>query len=695
MDFSEAQLEFIGAPFDKDTLVVAPPGSGKSMTTRTRVAYMIMRGVPADKILVTMFNKPAAVEFRQSYSEMNVAAMPSIRHYHSLGYRLCKNFMARGILPSWRLEDREFIWRKMAFDVLRKAVAEHGSSDVDVYDTNVIDAFVSFIDYCKSDVKPATTMFERIGLSSHLAPFSLAFDLYEERREQHQLRSFNDLIYDVVKALKRDVRCRKLVENRLEQIIIDEYQDINPIVQDLFSIMAGDRAKTTGIGDDDQTIFEWRGSDPLVMSDSWDSRFKDSQKFTLKNTFRYGHSLAMAANNCIFHNKNRAPKMCLSDQSTPQTNINVGYYATPSFGAESYTDTRQQALIESIQMFVNDGNSYSDIAILPRLYQVTPFFELALFRAGIPYSLSSGKSVCNQPIFYALEALATLCQGTNNSDTGKLFNAVLMTPNPGVKASAAPALFSLFNAVENPTSDDVKTVIPESKPFVHKRVTRRLEAIKKSMSFSTPAESFHAYISDYLIDDLERSQNKNSSKAPAHTIALANGFYELACQGSDFGTLLNTINTLKATKPESENAVRIMSQHMAKGITVGMAIIPACCETITPAIVPGKNTDISAERRLFYVGITRPTKQLLLLLPNDKAYQKAFAQEQCRPPEGHSETADSVSRFVYEMNISGALRVAKEIHPDASGDLPTTSTAKNFNQYLSRLNVFMRVNNNA
>ena len=249
--------------------------------------------------------------------------------------------------------------------------------------------------------------------------------------------------------------------------------------------------------------------------------------------------------------------------------------------------------------------------------------------------------------------------------------------------------------MQTATPDDVKAVIPNSKPFIHKRVANKINAIKESIEKATPSEAFHAYINDYLIEELEKSLSQKQSRSTSHTMALAHGFFDLARQAPTFDNLLTSLESLKAESNKSNNAVRIMSQHMAKGITVGMAVIPACCETISPATVSGKTTDIQAERRLFYVAITRPTKKLLLLLPKDKAYQKAYEKESSQPPDGSLEESESTSRFVYEMNIKGSLRVAKEIHPDAAGHLPTTSSAKNFNQYLSSLNLFLRVKNDA
>lgn len=695
MDFSTDQLRFIDAPFDKDTLVIAPPGSGKSMTTRARVGYMILNGVSPENILVTMFNKPAAEEFRANYKELNLPGAPKIRHYHSLAYRICDNFMKRGILPNWKLEDREFVWRKLATDALRKSVAEFGSTDINLFDNAVIEAFVGFIDYCKSDTVQSTSMFSRLGLSPHLSPFTLAFDIFEEMRAEKEIRSFNDLIYDLVKALLTVPRSQSLIANHLDYILIDEYQDINPVVQKLFTIMAGERAKTTAIGDDDQTIFEWRGSDPLIMSKVWDMNYPDSQKFTLTNTFRYGHALALAANNCIFNNSGRTDKMCLSAQNTPQTTIEIGYYAPASKDAEPYADSVQSDMISAIGKYVSEGHSYSDIAILPRLYSVTSFIELALFAAGIPYKLEGGKSICHQPIFIALESLASLCENPDHSNKGDLFYSVFTTPAPGVRSNQVDSVAQLFWSSDVVSLDEVASALPESKPFVQKRVFKKIEAIRKAMRSSSPTEAFRAYVADFLLDELASVQRKHRSTQSSLTTSLAQSFYGLAQKCSSFEELRQTLSVLKSDPGQVQSAISIMSMHMAKGMTVGMAIVPACCETVIPALLPGKVTDIDAERRLFYVAITRPKDRLLLLVPRDKAFDQSLALERCTTPEGHSEESHTASRFVYEMNIKGSTRVATQIHSDAGGTLEASSSAKNFNKYLSNLNLFLRVNNNA
>ena len=96
MEFSEEQINFIVAPFDQHILLSAPPGGGKSKVTQARVAYMLSKGINPETMLITMFSRPAAEEFRRDMQAYNIENQPRIRHYHQLGYRLCQSLEKPG-----------------------------------------------------------------------------------------------------------------------------------------------------------------------------------------------------------------------------------------------------------------------------------------------------------------------------------------------------------------------------------------------------------------------------------------------------------------------------------------------------------------------------------------------------------------------------------------------------------------------
>ena len=331
MEFSEEQINFIVAPFDQHILLSAPPGGGKSKVTQARVAYMLSKGINPETMLITMFSRPAAEEFRRDMQAYNIENQPRIRHYHQLGYRLCQSLEKRNLIPTRKLIEDENQWLGICRDNLRKSIIEHGTSDINAYDQSVIDNFLSFVNFCKSDTLPAAEMFSRLKLPSDQQPFILGFELVEKERKRLKFRTLSDLIYDVAVALEYEEKIYKSIANKLDHIVIDEYQDIDPASMKIFHAMAGTRAKFNCIGDDDQTIFEWRGSSPKTMTSDWDAVFPTSSKLHLTKTYRYGHELALAAYNCISRNSERTEKMCLSPLDANKTEINIGYYVSDQY----------------------------------------------------------------------------------------------------------------------------------------------------------------------------------------------------------------------------------------------------------------------------------------------------------------------------------------------------------------------------
>ncbi|PTT99726.1 ATP-dependent helicase, partial [Pseudomonas sp. HMWF031] len=168
-------------------------------------------------------------------------------------------------------------------------------------------------------------------------------------------------------------------------------------------------------------------------------------------------------------------------------------------------------------------------------------------------------------------------------------------------------------------------------------------------------------------------------------------FIEITKGATDYHQFNRALRAIGSESSNKLGSISILSQHSAKGLTVKMAIIPACCETISPSIIPTKVTDLESERRVFYVAATRPREELLLMLPPDREFIKLSETEINTAPASHQEDVNYVSRFVYEMNIPGAKRISHAIHEGAGGDLDNSPSKLEFNQYLSRLGSFARV----
>ena len=693
MEFSEEQINFIVAPFDQHILLSAPPGGGKSKVTQARVAYMLSKGINPETMLITMFSRPAAEEFRRDMQAYNIENQPRIRHYHQLGYRLCQSLEKRNLIPTRKLIEDENQWLGICRDNLRKSIIEHGTSDINAYDQSVIDNFLSFVNFCKSDTLPAAEMFSRLKLPSDLQPFILGFELVEKERKRLKIRTLSDLIYDVAVALEYEEKIYKSIANKLDHIVIDEYQDIDPASMKIFHAMAGTRAKFNCIGDDDQTIFEWRGSSPKTMTSDWDAVFPTSSKLHLTKTYRYGHELALAAYNCISRNSERTEKMCLSPLDANKTEINIGYYDEPAHGTPPYADTNQSSMIAAIKRFIEKGNSYSDIAILPRMHSVTPFIEIALIKAGIPYSMhSKSTSIANTPLFKSIASTAALfAMEVSQKEKFSLFAKSLTFPRLPVKREKYKDLFSLVFSEGAIDDESLLNIFPGSKPFFIKSINQRLNSLRNSLSKESFQEFYDSYINTFLMPLVLYESTKGKSNIPKESPSLLDGFIEITKGATDYHQFNRALRAIGSESSNKLGSISILSQHSAKGLTVKMAIIPACCETISPSIIPTKVTDLESESRGFYVAATRPREELLLMLPPDREFIKLSETETNTAPASHQEDVNYVSRFVYEMNIPGAKRISHAIHEGAGGDLDKSPSKIEFNQYLSRLGSFARV----
>src|SRR5690606_4998274 len=151
------------------------------------------------------------------------------------------------------------------------------------------------------------------------------FDRFESWRKQESRISYSDMLYDTVLAIKKYPQLKTLVENKMDILLVDEYQDTNDIQHALLKYIAGDRAKITVVGDPDQTIYEFRGAKPEYIIKGFSEEFSDASMLSLSYSFRYGHSVSLLANHLISRNSGRLPVLCKSHHANPQTIIKIHY----------------------------------------------------------------------------------------------------------------------------------------------------------------------------------------------------------------------------------------------------------------------------------------------------------------------------------------------------------------------------------
>ena len=288
-----AQLRFVASAEQREVichtdghaLVSAVAGSGKSQTLVERVARLVEGGCAYDRILVLMFNVGAAEEFsRRLAQRMPHLPNPTIQTFHAYGQSLCRQLERSGLLtPAYLLDETQA--QPLGREVLEHVNAHREASQRIEISSDSVAALLSAMDTLKGVLYDGDYVPETIKGTVSALHLS-AYPVFERFRMLRQARLFGDLIADPVRAAKSDAGLRRAIGKRFDHIIVDEFQDINEAQMALVRLLAGRGAQVMAVGDDDQTIYTWRGARP-VHGESVRAEFPAHAGMHTQ-TFRYG-----------------------------------------------------------------------------------------------------------------------------------------------------------------------------------------------------------------------------------------------------------------------------------------------------------------------------------------------------------------------------------------------------------------------
>jgi len=632
-------------------LVSAVAGSGKSTTLIERIMALLAHGVEPERILVLMFNKSARDDFTSRLvRRAQGIKVPEVFTFHGFGNRLCKALVTSGTLDNATLVTESYRSIRFGREVLE--ALNEGLSDVDQLDlsSEVVIEFLEIMDLLKG------AMFDGITAPKELPPIDArylkAFAIFEAKRTNEGLRFFADLIYDpVCAALARNDLAAK-IGNRYDHLIVDEFQDINEAQMAMMRIVAGRRAQVLAVGDDDQTIYGWRGARADYMTHLFELEFPGATRYAISRTFRFGHGLSLLANHAITNNKNRTDKLCVS-AAPHQTAVGVRMH-TAGCGAP---------VIEEIERWRTNGGTLSDIAILIRQYANSIPVEIALHQAGIPYRIVGAPPFVDRAEVIALRGYLQLACGgfagiTNTAHIHSSIAAMLSVPTlylrrDQIEGLADEAVVLPARALE--VISDTLRREQGIKPFSR---DRREEAMENWRWCAQQAPSMPA--ARFLGDLIRRTKlfdfiakNNPRSDVAAEKIRMVHQITDLAYAGrhtvQSFLALLDELSNSFADGDADSDRVLLTSCHRAKGMEWPMVILPDLADGLFPhCTIDSTDADIEDERRLFYVALTRALKDLVLIAPLDR--QLLLWSKERRP--GHPQVAQiKASRFLFEANI--------------------------------------------
>ncbi len=612
---------------DGAVLIFAGAGSGKTRVLTHRIAYLLRElRIAPDRILAVTFTNKAAGEMKSRLQSM---VGPDARDvwvgtFHAMCVRILRRDGKRiGIGSSFAVID-ESDQRQLVKEIL---------DDLD-YDERQLSAgaCLAEIDKAKNALmwpeQYAQTQTSFIG-----ERIANVYAEYQRRLNESNSLDFDDLIVRTIDLLERDAPTREKYQHKFEYILVDEYQDVNAAQYRLIALLAAYHGNVTVVGDDDQSIYSWRGSDYRMIL-RFEEDFPGAKTFKLEENYRSTGRILDAANTLVANNRARAPKKLFTsrDEGEPIT----------LYPAATERDEARY-VVEKVKSLVRDGAAYRDFVVLYRTNAQSRVYEEALLAEGIPYRVVGGVG------FYARteikDIIAYLRYIVNSSDA-LAFKRIVNVPRRGIGQQTLAALVQAANAARVSVGEAVfsTALLRTAVPKKLKELERFAELV---LDLRKSAESVG--VADLLVAVMEQSgyvrelqsEDTHDARSRLENLAELVGVareYEAADDDASLAGFLGNIALVSDldTLVEDASYVTLMTLHSAKGLEFPSVFLTGLEEGIFPHSRALTETgELEEERRLAYVGITRAIDRLFLtyasrraLFGNTYAYPKSrFLEE--------------------------------------------------------------------
>ncbi|QEP43937.1 ATP-dependent helicase [Ectothiorhodospiraceae bacterium BW-2] len=640
MQFTRQQAEVIhhGQGHAK---VVAVAGSGKTATLLGHLCHTLKQGVSPHHILVVMFNVDARNAFLQRLQQRlgPMALLPDVRTFNSMGERLTRWLERSGSLPQRRLETDSYLLERIAREAL---IAHYGNKSSEVWDKEVMDAFLNYILLAKSTLKSAAKVCESYQFDEG---FAVAFDHFESLRQQQQIRTYTDQIWEPVKLIMADEALQQQVANRMEVVLVDEFQDVNEIQIALIRLIVGQRARLVVVGDVDQCIYEWRGSRPRFLLREFQASYPDAKSYRLDTTFRYGHTLSLLANHAISHNQEREPTFSLS----PPESRDITLQLHPQQGDSA-------ALIEIVQRW-SESRPLEQMAVLYRFGAMAVVDTLNLMAAGIPLRLRRIPSVFSFGVLNSLLAVLQLVTG-RLLQKGQEEQLLQLLTQPAVTIDRRRLQHQINLACREGNFEQLWPLVDEVRhPFAREKFLQRLLWLQQQSRVVNGAEQSAATLLRHYLqqNDILAAMTKlatTATVAEERLTAVEQFIQFIAVRQLTVEAAVVLFQQLQQQLSQQSQGLLLTTIHQSKGLEWPCLVLPQ----LKQGVFPRAQCNIEEERRLWYVAITRCQEQLHLIAPHDPVLWQAFEQQQ------EVNSRDYIaSRFIYESQPGLSVRVGEAI----------------------------------
>ena len=587
-------------------LILAGAGSGKTRVITTRTAYLIHTGVEPGSVLAVTFTNKAATEMKERVKSMvrGERGKPVISTFHSL----CLRILRREIEHLGYRRDFTIYDTSEQVSLLRNILSEIRFCDKSFKAESILES----ISRTKNDLAPcrtATTDDPVEEVSAMLAP------RYHDALKSLNALDFDDLLLLTLRLFREYPAVLGKYRERFGYLMVDEYQDTNRVQYSFIRLLAGERRNLCVVGDDDQSIYGWRGANLGNILD-FEKDFPGTVTVRLEQNYRsFGHILS-AANGVIKNNLRRMEKSLWTDRG-----------GGPKVSLFKAADTEAEAewVADRIAMIKFERNiAYEDFAVIYRANIFSRPFEAALRRQRIPYSVVGGTSYFEHKEVKDLAAYLKII--ANPSDDLSLLRAA-SAPKRGLGTSALAALAEFARSRSLKLLDAFQKA--SEVPGMGQKVAASADALAELiiryrdlfMKGRGMGKALSALIEEINYRDYLGALYK-TPEAAFRRLENLDGFvdslthYESTDDSPSLHGFLETMaltDLMKEKEEKGGRGVTLISFHSAKGLEFPAVFIVGVEEDILPhKKSAGTDADVEEERRLFYVGITRAMNELYI-----------------------------------------------------------------------------------
>ena len=600
--------------FEGPLLILAGAGSGKTRVLTHRIAYLIEEHqVPPYHILALTFTNKAANEMRERVNNIIEYGAGSIwvSTFHSTCVRILRRFIDHlGYDNAFTIYDSD------DQKSLMKDICKQLNIDTKKYKERT---FLNAISSAKDELKTPEQYADEVAKEYNKKIFGRVYKEYQKRLKQNNALDFDDLIMLTVQLFRQNAEILNQYQERFPFILVDEYQDTNTAQFTLLSLLASRYQNLCVVGDDDQSIYRFRGANIHNIL-NFEKIFPATKVIRLEQNYRSTKNILAAASGVIKHNSMRKEK-------TLWTTAEAG--APISYGRYDNEYEEAQGIAADIHRQVKDGMSYSDFAILYRTNAQSRVFEEKLIYEGIPYRIIGAVN------FYARKEIKDiLCylKTINNSADDIAIKRIINIPRRGIGQTTIGRISDYAFSQEMPFYEALRRVdeIPgctRASAKIHSFVSLIEHFRMKLRGEMYSLEDMTQELLDVTgyVRELEAEDTDEANGRIENIESLMNKIvqYEEDNNGGTLNDLLEDIALVADIDTVSDDAeqVLLMTLHSAKGLEFPNVYICGMEETIFPgasAVFGDDPSELEEERRLCYVGITRAMKKLTLTSANQR-----------------------------------------------------------------------------